>query len=98
MKTILVVKDNELADYPSDIIIDGRLRKSYNLEFECEMSGAKMVIAKSLPSGLIKNLRDKDVIFLKLNSIEENEELDLNINFPEEFKNKRGWKCGKKEF
>jgi len=98
MKTILLVKNGELADYPADILVDGEVRKSYNLEFECEKTGAEMVIGKSMPSSLIKKLRDKDIIFLKLNSIEEIEELDLNVTFPEEFSNKRGWKCGKKGF
>ena len=98
MKTVVLVRDGELAGYPADILVDGEVRKSYNLEFECEKAGAKMVIAKSMPSSLIKKLRDKDIIFLKLNSIEEIEELDLNVTFPEEFSNKRGWKCGKKGF
>ena len=98
MKTALLVKDNELCDYPGDLLIDDEIRKSYNLEFECEMLKIEKLIAKSLPSSFIKKLRDKGVVFIKLKSIDEVKELDLDIKFVDEFKNKRGWKCGKKEF
>jgi hypothetical protein len=98
MKTALLVKDNELCGYPGDLLIDGEIRKSYNLEFECEMLKIEKLIAKSLPSSLIKKLRDKGVVFIKLKSIDEVKELDLDIKFVDEFKNKRGWKCGKKGF
>ena len=98
MKIIVLVKDNELGEYPCDILVDGEVRKSHNLEFECEVLNATHIIGKSLPSVLIKKLRDKGVIFIKLNSIEEIDELDLDVKFPPEFSNKRGWKCGRKGF
>lgn len=98
MKTIVLVKDGELADYPADILVNGEVRKSYNLEFECEKLGIKMVIGCSMPSDVIKKLRDNGIIFMKINSLEELEDLDLDITFPDEFKNRRGWKCGKKGF
>ena len=98
MKTILLVKDGELADYPADILVDGEVRKSYNLELECEKTGAEMVIGRSMPSMMIKKLRDNGIIFVKLNSIDELEGLEIDVNLPDEFRNKRGWKCGKKGF
>jgi hypothetical protein len=98
MKTALLVKDNELCDYPGDLLVDGEVRKSYNLEFECEMLKIEKLIAKSLPSSLIKKLRDKGVVFIKFKSIDEVKDLNLDIQFTPEFKNNRGWKCGKKEF
>jgi len=98
MKALILVKDGKLADYPADILVDGEVKKSYNLEFECEKLGVDTLIAKSLPSALIKKLRDNGIIFLRLNSLEELEGIDVSINLPEEFKNKRGWKCAKKGF
>jgi hypothetical protein len=97
-KTALLVKNGELADYPADLLIDGEIRKSYNLEFECEQLQIETLIGKSLPSVFIKKLRDKGVVFVKLNSLYEAELLDFDIKLPDEFKNKRGWKCGKKGF
>ena len=98
MKTLILVKDNELASYPSDILVDGKIKKSHNLEFECDVMNITHIIGKSLPSILIKKLRDKGIIFIKLNSIDEIKELDYDIKFPKEFSNNRGWRCGKKEF
>ncbi|NPA12307.1 MAG: hypothetical protein GXO62_08690 [Epsilonproteobacteria bacterium] len=98
MKIAALVKNNELCDYPGDLLVDGEIKKSYNLEFELHALGVKMVIAKSLPSQLIKKLRDSGIIFLKLSSLEEAHELDLDVGFLKEFKNKRGWKCAKKGF
>jgi len=98
MKTALLIKDNEIASYPADILVDGEIKKSYNLEFELNALGVNMLIAKDLPSKMIKKLRDSGIIFLKVNSLDELEGLDLNINFPSEFKNKRGWKCATKGF
>jgi hypothetical protein len=98
MKTAILIKNNKLSSYPADILVDGEIRKSYNLEFELNALGVKMLIAKDLPSGIIKKLRDSGIIFLKINSLDELEGLDLDINYPKEFKNKRGWKCAKKGF
>jgi len=98
MKTALIVKNNELSDYPGDLLIDGKIYKSYNLEFELSQKNVNILIGKSLSSNLIKKLRDLGITFLKVNSLEELEGLDLDIQFPKEFSNKRGWKCGKKGF
>ena len=68
MKTVVLVREGELAGYPADILVEGEVRKSYNLEFECEKTGAKMVIAKSMPSSLIKKLRDKNIIPIHINN------------------------------
>ena len=94
----IMVKDNELSAYPSDLLIDREIKKSTNLEFECELFNINMIIGKGLSSDLIKKLRDKNVTFLKVNSLDEIEGLNLDIILPKEFKNKRGWKCGKKGF
>ena len=96
--TAIIVKNNELSEYPGDLLINGEIKKSTNLEFECELFKIDMIIAKSLSSDLIKKLRDKGVIFLKVNSLDELEGLNLDIILPKEFSNKRGWKCGKKGF
>jgi hypothetical protein len=98
MKTAILVKNSEIASFPADILVDGEIKKSYNLEFELNALGVNMLIAKDLPSVMIKKLRDNGIIFLKLNSLDELEGLDLDIKFPKEFKNKRGWKCAKKGF
>ena len=99
MKVAILVKDSEISDYPADIFIDGELKKSFNLEFEMQMLKPNYLVAKSLPSELIKKLRDLGIIFVKLDSIKELEELNLvDAKFLKEFKNKRGWKCGKKGF
>jgi len=94
----VLVKNNELSEYPADLLIDGKVIESYNLEFELEAKNVNLLIGKFLPSSLIKSLRDKGITFLKVNSFEELDGLDLDINFPQEFKNKRGWKCGRKGF
>ena len=94
----IMIKDNELSSYPSDLLINGEIKKSTNLEFECELFNIHMIIGKDLSSDLIKKLRDKNVTFLKVNSLDEIEGLNLDIILPKEFKNKRGWKCGKKGF
>ena len=94
----VIVKDNEVSEYPGDLLINGKIIKSYNLEFECEVNKITMLIGKGLSSQLIKKLRDKGITFLKVNSLDEINDLDLDIILPLEFSNKRGWKCGKKGF
>jgi hypothetical protein len=79
-------------------MVGSEVRKSYNLEFECKTLGIKTVIGRSLPSDLIKKLRDNGIIFMKINSLSDLDGLDMEIKFPEEFKNRRGWKCAKKGF
>ncbi len=96
--TAVMVKDGQISGYPSDLLIDGEIIKSYNLEFELLAKNVNILIGKHLDSILIKKLRDNGITFLKINSLDELESLDLNIEFPPEFKNKRGWKCGKKGF
>ena len=94
----VLVKNSKLSDYPADLLIDGEVIKSYNIEFELETKGVNLLIGKSLPSSLIKLLRDKGIIFLKVKSLEELKGLNLDIILPKDFKNKRGWKCAKKGF
>ena len=96
--TAVMIKDGKLSGYPSDLLINGEIIKSYNLEFELLAKNVKILIGKHLESILIKKLRDKGITFLKINSLEEIESLNYDIEFPPEFKNKRGWKCGKKGF
>ena len=97
-KTAILINNNELSGYPADLLIEGRVVKSYNLAFECEMKGIELIIGKSIPSKVIKELRDKGVMFLKINSLDELDGLDCDIIIPKEFKNRRGWKCAKKGF
>jgi hypothetical protein len=94
MKTALFFKNGELAGYPSDLLIDGQLVKSYNLLFECEVNNINLLVGKSLSSELIKALKDKGVTFLKIKSLDELEGLDLNVALPDS-KRKRGWGCSK---
>ena len=96
--TAVMIKEGKLSGYPSDLLIEGEIIKSYNLEFELLTKNVNIIIGKHLNSILIKKLRDKGITFLKVNSLEEIENLNYDIRFPSEFKNKRGWKCGKKGF
>ena len=97
-KIAIIVKDNEVSEYPGDLLIDDKVIKSNNLEFECQIHNINLVIGKSLSSELIKKLRDRGITFLKINSLDDLKEINLDIILPSEFKNKRGWKCGKKGF
>ena len=97
-KIAILIKDNKVSEYPSDLLIDGKIIKSKNLEFECDVYDIRLIIGKGLSSSLIKRLRDKGITFLKVNSLKEIKGLNLDIILPIEFKNKRGWKCGKKGF
>ncbi len=87
-----IVKNNQLSDYPGDLMIDGEIIKSFNLEFEVEMKGISIIIGKSMPSSLIKKLRDKGVVFVKANSIEEVKDLDIP-QFNKDGTIKRGAGC-----
>ncbi|WP_456479455.1 hypothetical protein [Nautilia sp.] len=93
MNTAILVKNGELCGYPGDLLINGEVIKSYNLEFECKVNNIKLLIGKYLPGELIKALRESGVMFLKIKSLEELEGLDMDISFPEEFNKKRGWGC-----
>ena len=97
-KVAFLIKNDKLSEYPSDLLIDGEIIKSSNLEFECKANNIEILVGKYLSSSLIKKLRDNGVIFLKMDSIEEVKKLNLDIILPKEFTNKRGWKCGKKGF
>jgi len=89
----VLVKNNELSEYPADFLIDGKIVKSYNLEFELEAKNINLLIGKSLPSPLIKSLRDKGITFLKVNSLEELSGLDLDIKLPKDLRFNRGAGC-----
>ena len=93
MKSAVLIKNNEISDYPADLLIDGEVIPSYNLEFELEMKGVDLLIGKSLPSMLIKKLRDKGITFLKVNDFSELEGLSLDVKLPKEVKIKRGNGC-----
>ncbi len=98
MKTAILVKNNELAGYPADLLIENKVIKSFNIEFECEKLGVKMIVGKSLPSVLIKKLRDKGILFLKIENIEALKGLDLDVSFFNESKIKRGAGCQSRFF
>jgi len=89
----MLVKNNKLSGYPADLLIDGKIVKSYNIEFELEAKKVNLLIGKSLPSPLIKSLRDKGITFLKVNSLEELRGLDLDIKFPKDLRFNRGAGC-----
>ena len=91
--TAVMIKDNKLSGYPSDLLINGEVIKSYNLEFELEAKNVNLLIGKSLPSPLIKSLRDKGITFLKVNSLEELSGLDLDIKLPKDLRFNRGAGC-----
>ena len=97
-KIAIFIKNGEISEYPSDLMIDGKIIKSNNLEVECDIYNIKLIAGKALSSKLIKKLRDKGITFLKVNSLKDIEGLNLDIILPIEFRNKRGWKCGKKGF
>ena len=92
----ILVKNNELSEYPADLLINGEVIKSYNLEFELEAKKVNLLIGKSLLSPLIKSLRDKGITFLKVNSLEELSGLDLYIKLPKDLRFNRGAGCQSK--
>jgi len=94
MKVAILIKDKEISEYPADLLIDGKVLPSFNLEFEVEVNNIDLLIGKSLPSSLIKKLRAKGVTFFKVNSIEEIDGLCLNVKLPSDIKIKRGAGCG----
>jgi hypothetical protein len=96
MKIAILIKNNEISSYPADLLIDGEVIKSYNIEFELEINKINILIGKSLPSALIKRLREKGIIFLKVNSFNELEGIDLGVDFMKESKIKRGLGCRSK--
>ena len=96
MKSAVLVKENKISHYPADLIINGEVIPSYNLEFELKAKGVELLIGKSLPSTLIKKLRDRGITFLKVNDFSELEGLNLDIKLPKEIKIKRGAGCQSK--
>jgi TolB-like protein len=87
----VLIKDNKLASYPADLLIEGEVVK-FNEIFNKNVT---VLVGKGLSSDLIEKLRKKGIVFLKVNSLEEIEGLDLNIDFKEE-KLKRGVGCQSK--
>lgn len=87
----ILLKDNKLASFPADILIDGKIYKNID---EIDV---KIIAGLSMPSSMIEKLRKKGIMFLKINSIDELKDLDIEINLPQKWQN-RGWKCGKKGF
>jgi hypothetical protein len=95
MKIAIAIKNNKLSSYPADLLIDGEIIKSYNLIFELTSKKVNFLIAKSLPSQLIKELREVNITFLKVNSLDELEDLEL-IPLSSYEKIKRGAGCQSK--
>jgi hypothetical protein len=95
MKAAFLIKDNCISHYPADLLIDNKIVKSYNLLFELKNFNVKVLIGKSLPSELIKELRDNGILFLKANDFDEVDGLDFEFNINKE-KIKRGAGCQSK--
>ncbi len=93
MRYAVLIKDGEVSDYPADLLIDNEIISGFNLEFELEVKKVDLLIGKSLPSFLIKKLRDKGITFFKVNNFNELEGLNLDIKLPKEIKIKRGNGC-----
>lgn len=87
----ILFKDNKLASFPADILVDGKIYKNID---EVDV---KIIAGLSMPSSMIEKLRKKGVIFLKIRSIDELRDLEIEVNLPKEWQN-RGWKCGRKGF
>jgi hypothetical protein len=94
MKAAVLIKNNEISPYPADLLIDGEVIKSFNIEFELEVHKIDILIGRSLPSALIKRLREKGITFLKANSFDELKDIDIGVKFIKESKIKRGLGCG----
>ncbi len=84
-----LIKNDSLAAYPADVVVDGKFIKFEEI-FKLDV---KFVVAKWMPSTLIKNLRENGIVFLKLNSLEEFYELDLSLSFNKDTRIKRGVGC-----
>ena len=93
MKVAVLIKNNEISSYPADLLVDGEVIENCNIEFELEANKIDILIGKSIPSALIKRLREKGIIFLKANSFDELKDIDIDVNFVKESKIKRGIGC-----
>ena len=65
MKVAVLIKNNEISSYPADLLVEGEVIKNCNIEFELEANKIDILIGKSIPSILIKRLREKGIIFFK---------------------------------
>jgi ribosome-interacting GTPase 1 len=90
VRVAILVKGDEIGEIGDLLLIDGEILKSYNLEDE--LRGVDILVAKSLPSPLIKKLREKGIIFFKASSFKEIEGLDFKPLL-KEGKIKRGAGC-----
>ncbi|MEO1958228.1 MAG: hypothetical protein ABGX23_01605 [Nautiliaceae bacterium] len=90
MRVAILVKGDEIGEIGDLLLIDGKILKSYNLEDE--LKGINVLVAKYLPSQLIKSLREKGIVFLKASSFKEIEGLDFKPLL-KEGKIKRGAGC-----
>ena len=93
MKIAVLIKNNKISSYPADLLIDGKVIRG-NIELELEAHKIDILVGNSIPSALIKRLREKGIIFLKANSFDELKDIDIDVNFMKESKIKRGIGCG----
>jgi hypothetical protein len=87
----ILFKDNKLASFPADILVDGKIYKNID---EVDV---KIIAGLSMPSSMIEKLRKKGIMFLKIKSLDELKNLEIEVKFPKEWQN-RGWRCGRKGF
>ncbi len=90
MRVAILVKGDEIGEIGDWLLIDGEILKNYNLEDE--LKEVDILIAKYLPSQLIKSLREKGIIFLKASSFKEIKGLDFKPLL-KEGKIKKGTGC-----
>ncbi|GAX87644.1 conserved hypothetical protein [Lebetimonas natsushimae] len=87
----ILFKNNKLSSYPAEILVDEKIYKNID---EVDVN---VIAGLSMPSEMIEKLRKKGIMFLKIKSLDELKDLNIDINVPKEWQ-KRGWKCGKKGF
>ena len=62
MKVAVLIKNNEISSYPADLLIDGEVIKSFNIEFELE---ANKFNRKVITECFNKTLKRKRNYFFK---------------------------------
>ena len=86
------MKEGEISHFPGDLFIDGEKVKYENIVRVLSEKNVKIVVAKSMPSYLISELRKNGIIYLKADNLEDVEDLNIDIKF-EGLKIKRGAGC-----
>jgi hypothetical protein len=81
MNIAFLINSDEIADYPSDILINDEIYTNCDFFSVLSFKDCKIACAKSMPAEIISKLRAEGIVFFKVNSIEEAEKFfDINLN------------------